>query len=151
MVTAAHTVFYERTTAEFQKHEDRSWWHHRKTRLLWLLWPSTQWIGKDIRANPQLFTRRAANVISEACIASLQWPEIAMMHELAVIDLSMTTVALSPSWFVWILTVILVYFYFNHSCFVLFCFWTQNYIYFTSVSFVWFWFTIRKLIQSNWA
>ena len=31
------------------------------------MWPSTQRIGKDIRANSYFFTRRAADVVSEAC------------------------------------------------------------------------------------
>ena len=35
------------------------------------------------------------------------------------------------------LTVMPVWRYFRHSCFVLFCFWTQNSIYYTRVSCVW--------------
>ena len=49
------------------EHEDRSGWQRRKTRLQWLMWLSTQRIGKDIRASSYFFTRRAADVVSEAC------------------------------------------------------------------------------------
>ena len=34
-----------------QEHEDCSWCQRRKTRLLWLMWPSNQRILKDIRAS----------------------------------------------------------------------------------------------------
>ena len=42
-----------------------------KTRLLRLMWPSTQRIGKDITVSSKLFTRRAADVISEACFTRM--------------------------------------------------------------------------------
>ena len=35
------------------------------------MWPSTQLIGKDIRTSSQLFTRRVADVISEACFTAM--------------------------------------------------------------------------------
>ena len=112
-------------------HEDRSEWLHRKTRLQWLMWPSTQHIGKVIRASSYLSTRRVVDLVPEACST----PD---RHDgLAAIDLSMITVALTPSWLVWILVVIPSYI-FHHSCFFLCCFWKRNFIYYTSVSCVWF-------------
>ena len=35
------------------------------------MWSSAQLIGKDIRASSQLFIRRAADVISEACFTAM--------------------------------------------------------------------------------
>ena len=91
-------------------HEDRSEWQRRKTRLQWLMWPSTQHIGKVIRASSYLSTRRVVDLVPEACST----PD---RHDgLAAIDLSMITVTLTPSWLVWILVVIPSYF-FHHSCF----------------------------------
>ena len=66
------------------------------------LWPSTQCIGKEIWANSQLIThanQRAAKVISEAFFTRMTGDH---HSELAVMDLSMITVTLTPSWFVWI-------------------------------------------------
>ena len=40
--------------------------------------------------------------------------------------------------------------FFHNSCFVLFCFWTWKFIYYTSVSYVWFLLPYVSL-QSNWA
>ena len=53
------------------EHEDCSGWQRRKTRLQWQMWPSTQRIGEDIRASSLLFSRRAANVISEASLIAM--------------------------------------------------------------------------------
>ena len=53
------------------EHEDRSGWQRRKTRLQWLMWLSTQRIGKDIRVSSYFFTRRAADVVSEACFIAM--------------------------------------------------------------------------------
>ena len=54
------------------------------------MWPSTQRIGEDIRENSQLFTRRAVDVISEACFPAMT----GYRHdELAVMDASMIAVA----------------------------------------------------------
>ena len=52
-------------------HEDRSGWQRRKTRLQWLMWLSAQRIGKDIRVSSYFFTRRAADVVSEACFIAM--------------------------------------------------------------------------------
>ena len=109
-------------------------WQRRKTRLLWLLWPSTQRIGKDPRAS-SLFTRREADVISEAIFTMMTGDRD---DELAAMDLSMIAVALTPSWLVWILSAMPVRLCFHQSCFVLHVCLTRNYIYYTRVSCVWF-------------
>ena len=47
------------------------------------MWPSTQRIGKDIRANSYFFTRRAADVLPEACFTAMtedRHNELAAMH-----------------------------------------------------------------------
>ena len=95
---------------------------------MWLMWPSAQLIGKGIRASSQLFIRRAADVISEACFTAMTGDR---HDELAAMDFSMIAVALIPSWFVWILTIMPVWLHFSSFlfCFVLFCFWTRSYIY----------------------
>lgn len=56
-------------------------------------------------------------------------------------------VALTLSWFLWILTVCHFGCIFHHSWFVLFCFWTQNYIYYASISCVWILMVKKLLIQ----
>ena len=126
-------VFYDLMTAEFPGHEDRSEWQRRKTRLQWLMWPSTQRIGKVIRASSYFSTRRVVDLVPEACSTAMTEDR---HDELAAIDLSMIVVALTPSWLVWILTVM------PGKIFIipvfLFCFWTRNFIYYTSVSCVWF-------------
>ena len=96
-------VFYGWTTAEFKFREifmpeDFSEW---KSRLQWLMWPSTQRIGKDIRASSLFFTRRAADAITEVCFIAMTGDR---HNELAALDLGMIAVALIPSWLVWILT-----------------------------------------------
>ena len=67
-------------------------WQHRKTRLLWLMWPSSQCLGKSIRASPLLFTRTAADVISEACFTAMTGDR---HDDLAAMDLSRIAVALT--------------------------------------------------------
>ena len=57
-------------------------------------------------------------------LASLRWPKIVMM----------SSPRWTSAWLVWILTVISVWLYFHHSCFVLFCFWSQNFTYYLCVS-----------------
>ena len=126
-------------------HEDRSEWQRRKTRLQWLMWPFTQCIGEVIRASSYFSTRRVVDSVPEACSTAM----IEDRHdELAAIDLSMIAIALTPSWLVWILTVVPDYI-FHHSCFFLFCFWKRNFIYYTSVSCVWF-LLPNVNSQSNW-
>ena len=96
------------------KHEDRSRWQRRKTRQQWLMWPSTQRIGKDIRASSKLFTRWGVDVVSEACFTAMTGDR---HYEPAAMDLSMISVALAPSWLVWILTVRPVWLYFSSFMF----------------------------------
>ena len=127
-------------------HEDRSEWQRRKTRLQWLMWPSTQRIGKVIRASSYFSTRRVVDLVPEACSNAMTEDR---HDELAAIDLSVIAVALTPSWLVWILTVMPGYIC-HHSCFFLSCFWKRNFIYHTSVSYVWFLLPYVNL-QSNWA
>ena len=97
-------------------HENRSEWQRRKTRLQWLIWPSTQRIGKVIRVNSYFCTRRIVDLVPEACSTAMTEDR---HDELAAIDLSMIAVALTPSWLVWILTVMPGYI-FHNSCFFLF-------------------------------
>ena len=63
-------------------------------------------------------------------------------------DLSMIAVALTPSWLVWNLTVVPVWLYFSSFLFFI-LFWTQNFIYYTSVNCVWFLLPCIGL-QLNW-
>ena len=105
-------------------HEDCSGWQCRKTRRLRLMWPSTQCIGKKIRASSQLFTRMVDNVISQACFTVMTGDRHA---KLATMDHNMIAFALTPSSFVQFLAMP-VWLFFYHSFFVLFCFSTRNYM-----------------------
>ena len=106
------------------EHEDCSRRQRRKTRLQWLMWLSIQRIGKDIRASSYFFTRRAADVVSEACFTVMTGDR---HDERAAMDFSMIIFALTPSWLVWILTVMPVWLYFGHHfCFVMFFFNTER-------------------------
>ena len=101
-------------------HEDCLEWQCRKTWLQWLMWPSTQHIGKVIRASSYFYTWKVVNLVPEACSTVMTRDH---HDELAAIDLSMIAVALTPSWLVWILTVMPRYI-FHHTCF--FCFVFEN-------------------------
>ena len=137
--------FMNERQPNLREHEGCWGWQRPKTSLLWLMWPSTQSIGKDIKAS-SLFTRRAVDVISEAFFSAMTGDRD---DELAAMDLSM--IAPTPSWLVCILTVMPVWLYFSyHSCFVLHFFWTWKYICYTSVSWVWFLLPYVSL-QSLWA
>ena len=127
-------------------HEDRSEWQRRKTRLRWLMRHSIQRIGKVIRISFYFSTRTVVDIVPEACSIAMT---VDRHDERVAIDLSMIAVAPTPSWLVWILTVMPGYI-FHHSCFFLFCFWNRNFIYYTSVSCVWFLLPYVSL-QSNWA
>ena len=96
------------------EHKDRSGWQRRDTRLHWLMWPSTQLIGKDIRASSYFFTRRPADVVSEACFTVMTGDRHAKR---AAMDFSMIIFAQTPSWLVWILTVMPVWLYFSSFLF----------------------------------
>ena len=126
-------------------HEDRSEWQRRKTRLQWLMWPSTQRIGKVIRASSYFSTRRVVDLVPEACSTAMTEDR---HDELAAIDLSMIAVALTPSWLVWILTVMPLWLYFLSFLFCSVLFLNSNFIYYPSVSCVWFLLPLVSL-QSN--
>ena len=96
------------------EHEDRSGWQRRKTRLQWLMWLSTQRIGKDIRASSYFFTRRAADVVSEACFTVMTGDRRAKR---AAMDFSMIIFIQTLSWLLWILTVVQVWLYFSSFLF----------------------------------
>ena len=89
-------------------------WQRGKTRLQWQMWFSTQRIGKDIRASSYFFTRRAADVVSEACFTVMTGDR---HDERAAMDFSMIIFAQTPSWLVWILTVMPVWLYFSSFLF----------------------------------
>ena len=109
--------FMNERQPNLREHEGCWGWQRPKTSLLWLMWPSTQSIGKDIKAS-SLFTRRAVDVISEAFFSAMTGDRD---DELA---------ALTPSWLVCILTVMPVWLYFSyHSCFVLHFFFEHETIY----------------------
>ena len=124
-------------------YEDRSEWQRRKTRLQWLMWPSTQHIGKVIRASSYLSTRRVVDLVPEACST----PD---RHDgLAAIDLSMITVTDTVMISINFSSYTKLYFS-SFLFFFLCCFWKRSFIYYTSVSCVWFLLPYVNL-QSNWA
>ena len=91
-----------------QEQNDLSGIQRRKTRLLWLMWASTQRMGKYIRVSSKLFTRRAADLIVEACFSAMTRDR---HGKRAAVNLSMIAVALKLSRFAWILKVMLVWLY----------------------------------------
>ena len=58
------------------------------------MWPSTQHIGRVIRASSYFFTRRVVDLVPEACSTAMTEDR---HDELAAIDLRMIVVALTPS------------------------------------------------------
>ena len=44
------------------EHDDHFGWQRHRTRLQWLMCPSTQRVGKDITASSYFFTRKAADL-----------------------------------------------------------------------------------------
>ena len=82
--------------------------------LQWLKWLSAQRIGKEIRASSYFFTRRPANVVSEACFTVMTGDRHAKR---AAMDFSMIIFAQTPSWLVWILTIMPVWLYFSSFLF----------------------------------
>ena len=127
------------------EHEDRSGWQRCKTRLQWLVWLSTQHIRKDIS---KLFFFHSKGGRCSFCgllhcddrrspwWASRDGPQ----HD----HIRSDTVMISMNFNRYASLVILVIIP------VLFCFWTQNFKWYTSVSFVWFLLPYVSL-QSNWA
>ena len=65
---------------------------------------------KDIRASSYFFTRRAADVVSEACLTVMTGDR---HNERAAVDFSMIIFDQTPSWLVWILTDMPVWLYFS--------------------------------------
>ena len=59
-----------------------------------MMWPSTQCIGKVIRASSYFSIQRVVDVVPEACSTAMTEDR---HDELAAIDLSMIAVALTPS------------------------------------------------------
>ena len=90
------------------------------------MWPSTQRIGKDIRANSYFFTRRAADVLPEACFTTMTEDR---HDELAAMDLSVISMNFNS----YVSLVIFSSFLF---CSVLFL--ITKFTYYLSVSCVWF-------------
>ena len=80
------------------------------------------------------FTRRAADV-SEACFTLMNGDR---HDERAAMDFSTIIFVQTPSWLVLIFNSYTSLVIFFIICFVLFCVWTLNFIYYTSVSSVWF-------------
>ena len=111
---------------------------------------STQRIRKDIRVGSLLLSRRAADVISQACFTAMTGDH---HDELPAMNLSVVAVALTPSCLVWILTVMPAWLYFSSFpiCSVrFFCFLTRHLINYASVNCLWFLLSSVSL-QSNWA
>ena len=100
-------------------HKDHSEWQRRKTRMQWLMWPSTQSIGKLL-----FFHLNSSRCNSWGL---LHCDDEYRHDELAAMDLSMIAVALTPSWLVWIFnSYASLVIFFIIPVFSLFCFWTRN-------------------------
>ena len=57
------------------------------------MWPSTQRIGKDIRASSKLFSQEAADVISEAYLTAMtgdRLDKLAALYVGMIIEVSLT-------------------------------------------------------------
>ena len=126
------------------EHKDCSGWQHRRTWLQWLMWPSTQRIGKDIGASSYFFHWKGSRCTFWGL---LHWDD---HDKLVAMDLSMIAVALTPSWLVWILTVIPVWLYFSSFLLCPVLFLNTKLIYCRSVRCVWFSLPYVSF-QSNWA
>ena len=126
--TAQGLCFMNEQQPNSKEHKDCSEWQSRKTRLLWLMLPSTQRISKNISASSLSSTPRVADVNSEASFTATT---ANLRDELAAMDLSTIALALTPSWLVWTLKVMPVWLYFS---LFLFCLRTRNYMYQTTVS-----------------
>ena len=125
------------------EHEDCSWWQSRKTRLQWLMWPS------PLNASERISEQALSCSLEGWSIYFLRLASLAI-SELATFDLSMIAVALTPSWLVWIIAVMPLWLYFLSFLFCSVLFLNSNFIYYTSVSCVWFLLPFVSL-QSNWA
>ena len=78
------------------------------------MWPSTQRIGKGIRANSYFFTRRAADVPPEACFTTMTEDR---HDELAAMDLSVISKNFNSyaSLVIFFIILVLFCFVFNHE------------------------------------
>ena len=134
----AQGMWFMKRKPNSKEHKDSSRWQHRKT-VTGLLIKASERI---IRTSSSLFTRRVADLVSEACFTAMTGDR----HErLAAMDLSMIAVTLTPSWLVRIWTVVPVwqYFFFIPVFFVFF-FLIRKYKNYTSV-------LPNVSVQSNWA
>ena len=122
-------------------HEDRSEWQRRKTRLRWLMRASTQCIGKVIRISFYFSTRRVVDLVPEACSIAMTVDRHESrdrpQHDRSRSDTVMIGMNFNS------------YARLYFSSF-LFCFWKWNFIYYTSVGYVWFLLPYVNM-QSNWA
>ena len=144
--TAQGVCFMNEQQPNSQEYKDWSGWQRRKTQLLWPMLPSTQRIGKDTRASPYLFPRRAADVISEACFTAITEDR---HDEPAVLDLSIIAVALTPSWLMNFNSYASLAILFIIP--VLFCFVFEHEIICTTRVSALFWFLLPYVsLQSNW-
>ena len=78
------------------------------------MWPSTQRIGKGIRANSYFFTRKAADVLAEACFTTMtedRHDELAAM-DLSVISMNFNSYA---SLVIFFIILVLFCFVFDHE------------------------------------
>ena len=78
------------------------------------MWPSTQRIGKDIGASSYFFTRRAADVLPEACFTTMtedRHDELAAM-DLSVISMNFNSYA---SLVIFFIILVLFCFVFDHE------------------------------------
>ena len=72
--------------------------------------------------------------------------------QLATLDLTMIAVALKPSWLVWIITVMPLWLYFLSFLFCSVLFLNSNFVYYSSVSCVWFllpFVSLRENLQNS--
>ena len=78
------------------------------------MWPSTQRIEKDIRANSYFFTRRAADVLPEACFTTMTEDR---HDELAAMDLSVVSMNFNSkaSLVIFFIILVLLCFVFDHE------------------------------------
>ena len=84
------------------------------------MWPSTQRIGKGIRANSYFFTRRAADVLPEACFTTMtedRHDELAAM-DLSVISMNFNSYA---SLVIFFIVLVLFCFVFDHEILLTIC------------------------------
>ena len=136
--TAQGACFRNEQRLNSQEHKDSSGWQRRKIQLLWLMWPSIQCI---------VSLERVVDVISEACLTTRTGDR---QDEVAVMDLSMIAVALTPLWLFWILIAMSFWRYFSSFLFFSVLFLNRNYISHTSDSCIWF-LLPHVSLQPNWA